>query len=92
MTRERAKELLPVIQAYAEGKTIQVSYPGLIWEEMESQSFDGDPALRFRIKPEAREWWLVRNRTEELRVIDSLPSVVGPGSTVIHVREVLDEP
>ena len=52
MTREEAKMLLPIIQAYAEGKTVQsfnnVDYE---WDDLFDPMFGGDPSL-YRIKPE----------------------------------------
>ena len=51
MTREEAKELLPIIQAFAEGKTIQVWYNDT-WQDEEYPSF-GELNL-FRIKPEPK--------------------------------------
>ena len=54
MTRKNAKELLPIIQAFAEGKTIQY-YDSLIdiadWEDCENPDFD-NLTYEFRIKPE----------------------------------------
>ena len=57
MTREQAKELLPIIQAYAEGKTIQYrrSAEGK-WEDVtfgENLSFI-DTSSNYRIKPEPK--------------------------------------
>ena len=49
MTREEAKELLPFIQAFAEGKTIQV-WTNNTWKD-EDYPFFG-PLSQFRIKPE----------------------------------------
>ena len=51
MTREEAKELLPIIQAFAEGKTIQV-WANDTWQDEEYPSF-GELSL-FRIKPEPK--------------------------------------
>jgi len=58
MTREQAKELLPVIKAWADGGAIQVRM-GLTWEEVASVGF-GYPAECYRIKPErpAEEFWI----------------------------------
>ena len=54
MTREKAKELLPIIQAFAEGKTIQY-YDSLMdiadWEDCENPDFE-NLTYQFRIKPE----------------------------------------
>ena len=51
MTREEAKELLPIMQAFAEGKTIQV-WANDTWQDEEYPSF-GELSL-FRIKPEPK--------------------------------------
>lgn len=51
MTREKAKELLPIIQAFAEGKTIQV-WANDIWQDEESPLFWA--YAQFRIKPEQK--------------------------------------
>ena len=49
MAREEAKELLPIIQAFVEGKTIQV-WVNDTWQDEESPLFG--PLCQFRIKPE----------------------------------------
>ena len=51
MTREKAKELLPIIQAFAEGKTIQV-WVNDTWQDEESPLFWA--YAQFRIKPEQK--------------------------------------
>ena len=54
MTREEAKELLPIIQAFAEGKTIEI-YNNTEWQDLiiESIKFDCKPSC-YCIKPEPR--------------------------------------
>lgn len=54
MTREEAKELLPIIQAFAEGKTIEI-YDNREWQDLiiGSIKFDCKPS-RYRIKPEPK--------------------------------------
>lgn len=52
MTREEAKELLPVIKAFAEGKTIEYSYDGEHWERNDAPVWDCD--VMFRIKPQPK--------------------------------------
>ena len=52
MTREEAKNLLPIIQAYAEGKTIEYSYDGEHWESTNTPSWDCN--VMYRIKPEPK--------------------------------------
>ena len=52
MTREEAKTLLPIIQAYAEGKTIEYSYDGEHWERNDAPVWDCD--VMYRIKPQPK--------------------------------------
>lgn len=55
MNRNQAKELLPFIQAFAEGKTIQsrcVKGDTSLWYDDEDPSFDDD--FEYRIKPETK--------------------------------------
>ena len=54
MTRKEAKELLPIIRAFAEGKAIEI-YNNTEWQDLiiESIKFDCKPSC-YRIKPEPR--------------------------------------
>ena len=54
MTREEAKELLPIIQAFAEGKTIEIC-DNRGWRDLiiDSPKFDCEPSC-YRIKPEPK--------------------------------------
>lgn len=57
MNREQAKELLPIIQAFAEGKTIQVKASDGLWYGREGENcefnFNADPQV-YRIKSEPK--------------------------------------
>lgn len=53
MTPQRAKELLPIITAFAEGKTIQYLNTSNEWEADEDLNFGSTP-FRYRIKPEPK--------------------------------------
>ena len=56
MTREEAKELLPIIQAFAEGKSIQNKIEGLTgWIDTDEiyPKYDGQKVM-YRIKPEPK--------------------------------------
>ena len=53
MTREQAKELLPVIQEFADGKTIEFLNSRNMWEEIEDVLFCREPKY-YRIKPEPK--------------------------------------
>ena len=55
MTREEAKQLLPIIQAFAEGKAIEsrcIKGDKSLWYDDEDPSFDND--LEYRLKTESK--------------------------------------
>lgn len=55
MNRNQAKEMLPIIQAYAEGKVIEsrcIKGDKSLWYDDEDPSFDDD--FEYRIKPEPK--------------------------------------
>lgn len=52
MTREEAKQLLPIIQAWAEGKNVQVLSDGE-WHDINQADFTCYPD-KYRIKPEPK--------------------------------------
>lgn len=54
MNKNTAKDYLPLVQALAEGKVIQLQYTNGTWHKVEDPSFDL-PAENYRIKPEPRE-------------------------------------
>lgn len=55
MNREEAKELLPIIKAFAEGKTIQYLI-NCRWEDVDDDTkvYFTDPPSCYRIKPEPK--------------------------------------
>ena len=55
MTREEIKKMLPILQAFADGKTIEsrcIKGDKSLWYDDDDPSFDND--LEYRIKPESR--------------------------------------
>jgi hypothetical protein len=100
MDRERAKELLPIIQAFAEGKAIQWRWrthtpwlPVLCLGDL----FDTE-GFEYRIKPEPskpREWWINEYKRGETFCYENrelADKCAGLGRIrCIHVREVLDD-
>ena len=52
MTREEAKELMPIIQAFAEGKTIEYRESGGAWKVARTPTWSS--RFFYRIKPEPR--------------------------------------
>ena len=53
MTREEAKERLPLIQGYIEGKTIQFLKTDGTWRDMTEPNFSS-PTNYYRIKPDPK--------------------------------------
>lgn len=52
MTRDEAKELLPIMQAFAEGKTIEYRESGGAWKVAQTPTWSS--CLFYRIKPEPK--------------------------------------
>ena len=53
MTRERAKQILPLLQAYTEGKTIQIKTDDG-WKDLNEPSFAEPFDSLYRVKPEPK--------------------------------------
>ena len=89
MNRERARELLPIIQAYAEGKEIQYKLIGVdqAWGGEKNDYYTWDNECEYRIKPEPREFWI--SVAGHMEVHDERP--IALKGDYIHVREVLDD-
>lgn len=87
-------EMIAVLQAAKEGKTIQVRGKGFHrWDDLSvntipSASFDFS-AFEYRIKPTPREFWLRRGYVYYTAREAVDPHENFPGSDIIHVREVL---
>ena len=54
MTREEAKELLPIIQAWAEGKSIQYQTDSGSWGDITKDLYPCNHPSLYRIKPEPK--------------------------------------
>lgn len=84
MTKEQAKQLLPLIQAYSEGKIIQIYEDGKKWTDLNSPNFDGVPE-HYRIKPEPpkptyRPW-----TSEEVPVGAAIREIKGKVRAIITI-------
>ena len=105
MNKNNAKDYLPLVQAMAEGKEIEIlrqanrTIVGSKWETTETIS-DGLPASRYRIKPEPpkpREFEIGLHI--ELRKNDDTPCCISPPwgklrtctGEIIRVREIIEE-
>ena len=54
MTRKEAKELLPIIQAWAEGKSIQYQTDSKSWSDITKDLYPCNHPSLYRIKPEPK--------------------------------------
>ncbi len=89
MNRERVKELLPIIQAFAEGKQIEWKYPrDSMWvrgiHSLNDLIADG---IELRIKPESFECWVTIWPSEEMTASHNYAGSAAGGKT-IKMREV----
>lgn len=106
MTPERAKELLPLWQAYADGKTVQFRQPQALdeerrqWSDYTRETTDpyyfvcAGPYLEWRVKPEPREWWACEKCGQRIcTLVDYTPKTTTYccNANFVHVREVLPE-
>lgn len=79
MRHDQLPFYLPLLQAWAEGKTIQykpssigtLAFPWGVWTDVPKDMdwfFGADSPSDYRIKPEPREFWIVTCRTSPLTV------------------------
>jgi len=92
MTPERAKEILPFVEAAARGKTLQYrTANGDQWMDHDDILFTA-PIDQYRIKPEPREWVLWVNEDGRIREAEGTRSQ--PGNflewTKVCVREIIE--
>ena len=98
MTRDEAKKLLPVIQAFADGKDVQVKQLDGSWYDISNPGF-GVGAENYRIKPEPLECWVLKDSNgvmvdacislKDVKKSFDLFAEVNPPYTIHHMREVI---
>lgn len=89
MNRERAKELLPIIEAFANGEDIEINHSSDGWRIIDEPGWSSDPK-KYRIKPKAREFWIdtVATSGSHLEAFEYEPCMTD-NWPYIKVREVL---
>lgn len=88
MTKENAKNFIPLVQALADGKTIQKNNGG-VWEDLEIVAFEA-PSRYYRIKPEPRRWWLVWEGCQSQPLVyRDFPPPEHPNRDIVEVVEVM---
>ena len=89
MNREDAKELLPLIEAFANGEDIEcVKISDGTWKTMGANCRFDSAASHYRIKPKPREFWIHNETLERDCLFQTLDHVHAPNDW-IKVREVL---
>ncbi|MDA3833724.1 MAG: hypothetical protein PF495_10025 [Spirochaetales bacterium] len=99
MTRDEAKKMWPIIQAFSDGKTITYRDEPMNWKSAELD-FVGDPDL-YAIQPDPIEYWTLcdpndrSNYWNEQYHSEEEAREIAKGNTnytqVIHMRQVMDE-
>jgi hypothetical protein len=93
MNKENAHEFLPLVQALADGKTIQmrdvVSEEITLWYDLDPSDiyFRADPE-EYRTKPEPRTWKVLISKDGKIISTSSIDSLM-EGTQYITVQEVL---
>jgi hypothetical protein len=95
VNKENAKDYLPLVQALADGKTLQLKVCDDSWQDFSNTDFC-NPAIYYRIKPKPREWWVVLTSTGSpvdvyqcRATAESASAGVTPARTIVQVKEVL---
>ena len=88
MNKENAHLFLPLVQALADGKTIQYSPFDSEWSDLSDPNFQESPD-QYRIKPEPREFYIYRDDLDGcFYAKESKPDL--NWKEAIRVREILD--
>ena len=97
MTRDEAREFAKLVQAYADGKRVQLHLDDGSWHDLNDPDFYSRTMKFFRIKPEPREprecwvtfhkggWPIWAYASEQDAIEDSRVFACGP---CVHMREV----
>lgn len=94
MNKDNAKDYLPLVQALADGKEVQILHSGE-WHDIDDPSFTA-PAVCHRIKPEPREVWVNEWKPAGKVVFDSPEEAYehakryGIEHVTTHYREVVE--
>ena len=92
MNKQEIKEIIPVLQAWIDGKTIQYQIPDDTWADVVDAVHPNE--YEYRIKPEPREFWINPfniPKTGGFHVSAGITDTAQPLDNWIHVREVLDD-
>ena len=88
MNKNNAKEYLPLVQALADGKTIQYESLHEGWRDIRNPLFNG--MSEYRIKPEPREYNVYLNASEQPFDVTHAMVDTKQGMRTVRVREVTE--
>ena len=94
MNRDDAREFAKLMQAYAEGREIQLYTHELGWQDLKDPEFFARSPVSYRIKSEPREVWVKYDGIGRPVWVFASESEVakdirGPGFTYVLMREVM---
>ena len=89
MTKENAHLYLPLVQALADGRTLQAKDIQGKWFDLDNFAFGGDPE-HYQIKPEPRKWRVWADNHGRIQYPIHLAKTP-TGWTQIEVTEILPE-
>lgn len=98
MNKDNAKDYLPLVQALADGKTIQVKLGNdSCWIDAKTPTFHEQPPEFYRIKPDPpkpREWWVNIYKANAAVHPDKKTAdgfMCGGRLECVRVREIIEE-
>ena len=89
MNRERAKELLPIMQAFVDGAQIQYKVGENNWFDTDYLSCGGGLYKHYRIKPQPKECWISRKDMRWCNTKCYVSTFLKDSDAWVHFREVL---
>lgn len=91
MNRARCKELLPIMQAFAEGKEIEWEHSSNVWHNSNEYKPVWSDGVEYRIKPEPFECWVIFDENRVPLAIDESKDKLNTNlslTTTVRMREV----
>lgn len=92
MNKQTAKDYLPLVQALADGKVIQINNGHGLWVDLGENVHFRDFPSEYRIKPEPREIWVNEYADSAFmyKTEDEAKRQAAPGVVRRRYREVLE--
>ena len=91
MTREEAKELLPIIKAFAEGKTIEFKFGNQEWIETNYPVWEKDSEYRIKSEPKYRPFKNKEECCNEIFEHQPFGWVKAPNGVFLYIDRIFDD-